>query len=69
MRGKDGGVSMDVRVRETLHLDVDGADGLPPQRIEVTVEEKSGQVARLRIRAGENVRILKPLKRELARTG
>lgn len=63
------GVAMDVRVRETLHLDVNGAAGAPQQRIEITVEEKSGQVARLRIRAGDDVRIVRPQRRELAKAG
>jgi hypothetical protein len=63
MAKRDGGVQMDVRVRETLHLDVDGAAGAP-QRIEITVEEKSGQVARLRILAADTVRIIRPRRRE-----
>lgn len=62
------GVTTDVRVRETLHLDVDGADGAP-QRIAITLEEKSGQIARLRIQAGDSVRIVRPAKRELAKAG
>lgn len=58
------GVAMDVRVLETVHLEVPGTNGAH-QRIAITVESKSGQVARLRIRAGDSVTIKRPGRQEI----
>ena len=49
------GVAVDVRVTETLRLDVTGPDG--PGVVTITVERKSGQMTRLRIDAPTSVRI------------
>ncbi|WP_397536295.1 hypothetical protein [Roseateles sp.] len=56
------GVSVDVRVTETLQLEVPGVHG--PERVSITVEHKSGQLARLRVRAGDNVTIKRPARKE-----
>ncbi len=58
------GVAVDVRVLETVHLEVPGANGV--QRVAITVEQKSGQLARLRIRAGDSVTIKRPQRKEPA---
>lgn len=65
------GVVMDVRVDETLtimvndtvRLDVPTAHGI--ERVAITLEHKSGKVARLRIRAADSVTIKRPAIREL----
>lgn len=57
---------MDVRVDETVRLDVPKPGG-GVERVAITLEHKSGKVARLRIRAADNVTIDRPDKRrELA---
>lgn len=54
------GVAIDVRVEESLHLELPRDDGIGFERVTITVEHKSGQVARLRIKAGDVVRIRHP---------
>jgi hypothetical protein len=61
------GVAMDVRVQETLRLEVPGPNG--PETVAITVEHKSGQVARLRIRAPDKVRIVRRHRAEPAAIG
>lgn len=56
-----GGVKVDVRVTETLRLEVPGQDG-STSTVAITVEHKSGQVARLRITAPLAIRIKHPRK-------
>lgn len=58
------GVSVDVRVQETLRLEVPRAGGF--DLVAITVEHKSGKVARLRICAPDEVRIRRPKSREPA---
>lgn len=53
---------IDVAVGETLHVSVPGDKGA--HNVSVTVEKKSGQVARLRIVAHEAVEIRTPPKRQ-----
>jgi hypothetical protein len=57
-----GGVAMDVRVHETVRLELTSADGT--ETVAITLERKDGQVARLRIQAPQAVRICKPARRE-----
>lgn len=64
--GMRDGVVMDVRVdetltlevNETLRLDLPTSQGV--QRVAITLEHKSGKVARLRIRAADSVTIKRP---------
>lgn len=53
------GWAIDVRVTETMLIDVPRADGAV-ERVAITLEHKSGQVARLRVRAKADVRIRPP---------
>lgn len=70
--GKRGGVAVDVRVDETLHLEVlDILNNGKTERIAITVEHKSGGVARMRVNASRNVRITPPrlVREEVASPG
>lgn len=69
----DSGLALDMRVGETMYLTVEDA-AQPTSTIAITLDTKSGsgkagQIARLRVSAPKNVRIVRPPKRELARTG
>lgn len=55
---RKGGLSVDVRVGESLRLDID--DGDTKQCVLISLEQKAGQAARLRIVAAEKVRIVFP---------
>lgn len=52
------GWSIDVRVTETMLIEVARPDGV--ERVSITLEHKSGQIARLRVRAGDAVTIKPP---------
>lgn len=65
--GHRDGVSVDVRVTETLHIEVPGEHG--PERVSITVESKSGQLARLRVRASDSVTIKRPGRKEALAIG
>ena len=66
------GIVMDLKVDETLtlavndtvRLDVPVEGGV--ERVAITLEHKSGQVARLRIRAADSITIKRPSRREFA---
>jgi hypothetical protein len=58
MSNQRDGWAIDVRVAETMHIEVPGPDGM--ERVAITLEHKSGQRARLRVRAKEGVRIKPP---------
>lgn len=53
------GWSIDVRVTETMLIEVP-RDGGGIERVSITLESKSGQMARLRVRAKEGVKIRPP---------
>ena len=52
------GWSIDVRVTETMLIEVPRDGGI--ERVSITLEQKSGQVARLRVRAKDGVKIRPP---------
>ena len=52
------GWSIDVRVTETMLIEVPRDGGT--ERVSITLEHKSGQVARLRVRAKDGVKIRPP---------
>lgn len=58
MSGRKG-LSVDVRVGESFRLDIKDQDD-QRQCVMVTLEQKAGQCARLRIIAAESVRIVLP---------
>ena len=58
MAAQRDGWAIDVRVAETMLIEVPRADGM--ERVFITLEHKSGQIARLRVRAKEGVRIRPP---------
>lgn len=58
MAAQRDGWAIDVRVAETMLIEVPRADGM--ERVSITLEHKSGQIARLRVRAKEGVRIRPP---------
>lgn len=47
------GIVTDIRVAETLRVEVPSPEG--PRLVTITLEHKSGQVARLRVRAPDDV--------------
>lgn len=59
MAAQRDGWAIDVRVAETMLIEVPAADG-GAERVSITLEHKSGQIARLRVRAKEGVRIRPP---------
>lgn len=61
------GVIVDVRVEERLRIDVPTENGI--ETVTISLEHKSGQVARLRIQAAEPVTIRPPRRRELPVVG
>ena len=54
------GLATDVRVGESLRVEVPGTEGLT-----ITLEAKSGQVARLRIQGDKEVTITRPRREAL----
>lgn len=61
---------IDVAVGDTVQFTLPSHNAdMAPQEVHVTVEKKSGQVARLRIRAAESVAIRPPQKKRLAVPG
>jgi len=57
-----GGVKIDVRVADTLRLEVPTQSGT--EVVTLTVEHKSGQFARLRVNAPASVRVQHSRRRE-----
>lgn len=51
-------MSVDVRVAESLELSISG------ERVRITVEDKSGRLARLRVEAPQDVNITPPRKKK-----
>ena len=64
MRLRADGIVTDLRVAETLQLEVPSADGAC-RTVTVTLEAKSGQMARLRVQAPNDVVLRRPAQRKL----
>ncbi len=62
------GIVTDLRVAETLQMEVPSPDGTL-KRVTVTLEQKSGQVARLRVRAPADVVLVRPASKKMALVG
>jgi len=60
---KGSGIFIDVRVGDSVDLDVPA--GVDSARITITLDSKDGRKGRLRIKANDNVRIVRPEKRDL----
>ena len=56
---QQGGRTVDVRVRETMLIDVPRVDGTVDQ-VAITLEHKSGQMARLRVQVPEGISVRPP---------
>lgn len=61
------GIVTDLRVAETLRVAVPSPDGT--RTITVTLEHKSGQVARLRVKAPEDVVLTRPGQQKVHAAG